>query len=44
MRRFLAVAIFLLLIQATEFAQSSNERRVWGYAFGGAGASAGDFG
>jgi outer membrane protein with beta-barrel domain len=43
MRRFLAVAIFLSLIQATVFAQSSNERRVWGYAFGGAGASAGDF-
>jgi hypothetical protein len=43
MRKILGVAIFLMLIQSTGFAQSSNERRGWGYAFGGAGSSAGDF-
>jgi hypothetical protein len=42
MRRFLALAIFVMLIQAMALAQSSD-RRGWGYVFGGAGSSAGDF-
>jgi len=43
MRKIIGVAILLMLIQLTGFAQSSNERRGWGYVFGGAGPSAGDF-
>src|SRR4030095_1807883 len=43
MRKIFGVVIFLMLIQSTGLAQSSNERRGWGYAFGGAGSSAGDF-
>ena len=43
MRRFFAVVFFLILVQAAAFAQSTGDRRGWGYAFGGAGASGGDF-
>jgi Outer membrane protein beta-barrel domain len=43
MRKFIVAAIFLMLIQGIALAQSSNERRGWGYVFGGAGASSGDF-
>ena len=43
MRKIIQVAIILFAIQGVAFAQSSNERRGWGYVFGGVGASSGDF-
>ncbi|MFY9557232.1 MAG: outer membrane beta-barrel protein [Blastocatellia bacterium] len=42
MRKMLVGVMFLLVIQGAALAQSS-ERRGWGYVFGGAGASTGDF-
>jgi len=43
MQRLFAIAIFLTLLQAATFAQSTSDRKGWGYAFGGAGASGPDF-
>src|SRR5215813_10835002 len=42
MQRLFAIAIFLTLLQAATFAQSTSDRKGWGYAFGGAGASGPD--
>lgn len=43
MRKTIIAAIFLVMVQGIAFAQSSPERRGWGYVFGAAGASSGDF-
>lgn len=43
MRKIIITAIVLMTIQGIALAQGSNERRGWGYVFGGAGASSGDF-
>jgi hypothetical protein len=43
MRRMILMAMILMTVQGMALAQSSSERRGWGYAFGGAGASSGDF-
>ena len=39
MRKTVLGMILLLVVQGTVLAQGSNERRGWGYVFGGAGAS-----
>ncbi|MEK6322269.1 MAG: hypothetical protein AABN33_11350 [Acidobacteriota bacterium] len=43
MRRIIVGVIFLMAAQGVALAQGSNERRGWGYVFGGAGAATGDF-
>jgi len=43
MRKIIITAIVMMTIQGIALAQGSNERRGWGYVFGGAGASSGDF-
>lgn len=43
MRKMILGAMFLMMVQGMALAQGSNERRGWGYVFGGAGASSGDF-
>jgi hypothetical protein len=43
MRKIILSAIILVAIQGVALAQTPNERRGWGYVFGGAGASSGDF-
>jgi hypothetical protein len=43
MRKMILAVIFLMVIQGIALAQGSNERKAWGYVFGGAGASSGDF-
>ena len=43
MRRLILVAIVLTMIQGAALAQSSPERKGWGYVVAGAGSSSGDF-
>ena len=43
MGKIILSAILLLVVQGTVSAQGSNERRGWGYVFGGAGAASGGF-
>ena len=43
MRKMLLAAILLTVVQGVAMAQSSGEKKGWGYVFAGAGASAGDF-
>jgi hypothetical protein len=43
MRKIILGAMFLMAIQGAALAQGSTERKAWGYGFGGAGASSGDF-
>lgn len=43
MRRIILGVILLIAVQGVALAQSSTERRGWGYMFGGAGAATGDF-
>jgi hypothetical protein len=42
-RKMIMAMIFLMVIQGIALAQASKERKAWGYVFGGAGASSGDF-
>ena len=43
MRKMILGAIFLMVVQGIALAQGSKEHKAWGYVFGGAGASSGDF-
>jgi Outer membrane protein beta-barrel domain len=43
MRRIILAWIFLIAVHAAALAQGSKEHKAWGYVFGGAGASLGDF-
>lgn len=43
MRKMILGAIFVMVVQGAALAQGASERRGWGYVFGGAGASSGDF-
>lgn len=42
MRRIVAIMMFLIAAHTVAFAQSSGERRGWGYAVGGVGGTSGD--
>jgi len=43
MRKIILGAILLIAVHGSVLAQGSSDRRGWGYVFGGAGSSAGDF-
>jgi len=43
MRTVFFAMVVIVLAQAVAYGQSSQERKGWGYVFGGAGASSGDF-
>lgn len=43
MRKMILAALFLIVIQGIALAQGPKERKAWGYVFGGAGGSSGDF-
>lgn len=41
MRKIIVAVMFLVLVQGVTLAQTINERRAWGYVFGGIGGSTG---